>query len=804
MSLGKKSSIRFTGVLMACLFFVSGALWAQKTSNHGNKFEQLGTVLPTPNQYRSMDGAPGPEYWQQRADYDINARLDTENQRLDGQETVTYYNQSPNTLRYLWLQLDENQHEKGADNHNFDPSSINNQMGMSGDALAQIAKADNEDMAKFGHKIQSVTDENDEPLNYFINKTMMRIELPEPLESGESFTFKVDWYYYLTDRMNPLQGGRGGYEYFEDQDEYIFTITQWYPRMCVYSDFEGWQNKQFTGRGEFALNFGNFVVKMDVPKDYVVGSTGECLNYGSLLNETQLKRWEQAKTAKEPVKIVTLDEAKKNAKRKKTKERQTWIYKADMVRDFAWTASRKFVWDAMPHYNEDGKRVMCMSYYPEESYPIYSKYSTKAVAHTLKVYSKYSIPYPYPVAISVEASNGMEYPMICFNYGRAEEDGTYTERAKYGAIGVIIHEVGHNYYPMIINSDERQWTWFDEGINTFVQFLAESEWDNDYPVRRGPAHLITDYMASDPDQLEPIMTNSENIVQFGNNAYAKPATGLNILRETIMGRELFDYAFKEYARRWAFKHPTPADFFRTMEDASGVDLDWFWRGWFYGIEPVDIKLDTVKWFQVDMENDPEPIERTFPQRREEPFRSISQIRNAEDTSIQFLTEEDPDVVDFYTNYKPWETEDSLQQVKVTFFDETYKKKEKEEMFGGKNYYELTFVNEGGLPMPLIVEFTFEDGTKEIDRIPVEIWRKNENKVTKVFVKDKVPTDIRLDPYRETADIDLSDNSWPVQDIKEPSRFQVFKSQYSQEETMNPMQKAIKAGKLDKDGKIIKP
>jgi hypothetical protein len=804
MSLVKKSSIRFTGVLMACLFFVSGALWAQKTSNHGNKFEQLGTVLPTPNQYRSMDGAPGPEYWQQRADYDINARLDTENQRLDGQETVTYYNQSPNTLRYLWLQLDENQHEKGADNHNFDPSSINNQMGMSGDALAQIAKADNEDMAKFGHKIQSVTDENDEPLNYFINKTMMRIELPEPLESGESFTFKVDWYYYLTDRMNPLQGGRGGYEYFEDQDEYIFTITQWYPRMCVYSDFEGWQNKQFTGRGEFALNFGNFVVKMDVPKDYVVGSTGECLNYGSLLNETQLKRWEQAKTAKEPVKIVTLDEAKKNAKRKKTKERQTWIYKADMVRDFAWTASRKFVWDAMPHYNEDGKRVMCMSYYPEESYPIYSKYSTKAVAHTLKVYSKYSIPYPYPVAISVEASNGMEYPMICFNYGRAEEDGTYTERAKYGAIGVIIHEVGHNYYPMIINSDERQWTWFDEGINTFVQFLAESEWDNDYPVRRGPAHLITDYMASDPDQLEPIMTNSENIVQFGNNAYAKPATGLNILRETIMGRELFDYAFKEYARRWAFKHPTPADFFRTMEDASGVDLDWFWRGWFYGIEPVDIKLDTVKWFQVDMENDPEPIERTFPQRREEPFRSISQIRNAEDTSIQFLTEEDPDVVDFYTNYKPWETEDSLQQVKVTFFDETYKKKEKEEMFGGKNYYELTFVNEGGLPMPLIVEFTFEDGTKEIDRIPVEIWRKNENKVTKVFVKDKVPTDIRLDPYRETADIDLSDNSWPVQDIKEPSRFQVFKSQYSQEETMNPMQKAIKAGKLDKDGKIIKP
>ena len=800
----QKSPVYLSRVLLFSLVFLSTALWAQKASNHGNKFEQLGSLLPAPNQYRSMDGAPGPEYWQQRADYDINARLDTENQRLDGQETITYYNQSPNTLRYLWLQLDENQFEQGADNHIFDSNSISNQ-GMSGQQLDQIEKGDNTDLAKHGHKIQSVRDKNDEPLSYFINKTMMRVELPAPLAPGESFTFKIDWYYYLVDRRDPLIGlARGGYEYFEDEDEYLFTITQWYPRMCVYSDFEGWQNKQFTGRGEFALNFGNFVVKIDVPTDYVVGSTGECLNCTSLLNETQLERWEQAQTATEPVQMVTLDEAQKTVKRKKTKERHTWIYKADRVRDFAWTASRKFVWDAMAHYNEDGKRVMCMSYYPEESYPIYSKYSTKAVAHTLDVYSKYSIPYPYPVAISVEAANGMEYPMICFNPGRAEEDGTYTERAKYSAITVIIHEVGHNYFPMIINSDERQWAWFDEGLNTFVQFLAESEWDNNYPVGEGPAHLITDYMSQSPDRLEPIMTNSENIVDYFSNAYRKPATALNVLRETVMGRELFDYAFKEYCRRWAFKHPTPADFFRTMEDASGVDLDWFWRGWFYGIEPVDIKLDTVKWFQVDMENDPEPIERTFPQRREEPFRSISQIRNAADTAITFATEADPDLVDLYTNYKPWETEDSLQQIKVTYFDEAYKQKEKEEKFAGKNYYELTFINEGGLPMPLIVEFTFEDGSKEIDRIPVEIWRKNENQVTRVFVKDKIATDIRLDPYRETADIDLSDNTWPVKDIEEPSRFQVFKSQYSVEETMNPMQKAIKAGKLDKNGKIIKP
>ncbi|MEM9859812.1 MAG: M1 family metallopeptidase, partial [Bacteroidota bacterium] len=539
---------------------------------------------------------------------------------------------------------------------------------------------------KFGHNIEAVLDENGDPLEYRINKTMMRIELPEPLASGETFTFQVDWHYYLTNRVNPLQGGRGGYEYFEDNDNYLFTITQWYPRMCVYSDFEGWQNKQFTGRGEFALNFGNFVVQIDVPDDYVIGSTGECQNIEAMLSSTQLDRWEQAKTAQEPVQIVTLEEAKKNANSKKSTKRKTWIYKANNVRDFAWTASRKFIWDAMPHITEENKRVMCMSYYPKESYPIYSRYSTKTVAHTLETYSKYSIPYPYPVAISVEAANGMEYPMICFNPGRAEEDGTYTERNKNRALMVIVHEVGHNYYPMIINSDERQWAWFDEGINTFMHYVTLQEFDNNYPAEEGPPHLITDYMSRPPEQLEPIMTNSENIVDYFANAYRKPATALAILRETIMGRELFDYAFKEYARRWAFKHPTPADFFRTMEDASGVDLDWFWRGWFYGIEPVDIALEEIEWYKVDLENDPEQREYSYPITRNEPFESISQRRNKADTTIKFAVEEDPDLIDFYSTYKPWETEDSVMTVKLDLFDELVDPKEKEEQYGDLNYY----------------------------------------------------------------------------------------------------------------------
>ncbi|HMQ49762.1 MAG TPA: M1 family metallopeptidase [Saprospiraceae bacterium] len=769
--------------LMGLLFLASSSLlWGQNTSNHGNKFEQLGTLLPSPNQYRSVDGSPGPEYWQQRCDYDIECRLDDKELRLDGEELVTYYNQSPQELRYLWLQLDENEHSPESDNHYFNGSSIKPIMSEQAlDNLEAYKKLD-----KYGHKIESVTDENGQALQYLINKTMMRVDLPKPLQPGEQFSFRIKWHYYIIDRVNGPDGGRGGYEYFEKDGNYLFTITQWYPRLCVYSDFEGWQNKQFTGTGEFALTFGNFVVKMTVPSDYVVGSTGECLNYSTVLTPTQLARWKEAQKAAEPLEIVPLEEAEKNEKKKAATDTKTWIYKADNVRDFAWTASRKFIWDAMAYQNEVGKPVMCMSYYPKEAYPIYSRYSTKAVAHTLKTYSSYSIPYPYPVAISVEAQNGMEYPMICFNPGRAEEDGTYEQGAKQAAISVIIHEVGHNYFPMIINSDERQWAWFDEGINSFVQFLSEQEFDNSYASWGGPAYMIADYMALPKDQLEPIMTNSENIVDYFTNAYMKPAAALNILRETVMGRELFDYAFREYCRRWAFKHPTPADFFRTMEDASGVDLDWFWRGWFYSIDAVDIALDSVSWYQVDMENNPERKENTWTQRNEPPYEHISQIRNREE-GVKFAVDEDPELKDFYSSYRPWETEDSVVTNTMYLYDETFTDKEKEARFGGKNYYHLYFSNKGGLVMPVILEWTFEDGSKEVQRIPVEIWRKNEAKFSKVFVKDKVVTNIKIDPYRETADIDENNNAWPVEEPA-PSRFQVYKK-HKFVEKPNPMQKA---------------
>ncbi len=762
-------------------------------SNHGNRFEQLGTILPSPNEYRTASGAPGPKYWQQRCDYDIKCDLDEQKLRLTGAETITYFNNSPDVLNYLWLQLDENEHSS-KNNANYQHTGSLKHI-LSDQMIDSIERETHPN--DFGVNIVKITDAAGKALTYTINKTMMRVELPMLLKPGQKFIFKINWDYFISNRNR--EAGRGGYEYFAEDGNYLFTMSQWYPRLCVYSDFQGWQNHQFTGHAEFALTFGNFKVQMTVPADHVVGATGECQNYQQVLSPAQFARWQKAQSSKEPLEIVTLDEAKARLKNK-SKEKKTWIFKADNVRDFAWTSSRRLVWDGMPAYVE-GKKVMCMSYYGPEAYPLYRRYSTKVVAHTIKTYSHFTFPYPYPVAQSVEAANGMEYPMICFNYGRAEKDGTYSEATKYGMLGVVIHEVGHNFFPMIVNSDERQWAWMDEGINTFVEYLTEELFDNKFPVKRGPAYLIVDYMKMSKDQLEPIMTNAENVLQLGSNAYGKPAAGLNILRETIMGRKAFDYAFKEYARRWAFKHPTPADFFRTMNDASGENLDWFWRGWFYGTDPVDISLDSVKWFKADINNQPAKFDSAVMTNIERPrvnaFEDISKIRNREDKNITFLTDADTALRDFYWKYDrgiiPYDTT-KFEKRTVRYNDEL--SDSAKQQIAGKNFYELQFSNKGGLVMPLIIEWKYTDGTSEIERIPAQIWRLNENKITKVFVKDKEVASIKLDPMRETADIDESNNSWPK--IPELSRLQVFKAKQKQQRVTsndnNPMQKAQEKNK----------
>lgn len=774
--------MRKIAIALAVIFLCGFRGIAQQTEqNHAERFEQLGSSLRSPNVYRTASGAPGHMYWQQKADHQIEVELNDEKQSIKGWQKVTYHNYSPDPLSYLWIQLDQNERAKDSNTPKVAESKLSQNMTMN--QLQGILWHD----LDLGYKIISVKDMSGRDIPVTINKTMMRVNLPEPLKPGAKMEFTMDWTFNIHDRISFI-GGRPGYEYFEKDGNYLYTMAEWFPRMAVYSDFQGWQNKQFMGRGEFALTFGDYKVKITVPADHMVGATGVLQNAESVLSPTELQRWKEAKKSYDkPVIIRTQSEAEKLEKGR-SKDKKSWIYHAENVRDFAWTSSRKLIWDAMA-VKQQNRDVMAMSYYGKEGNPLWEQYSTKVVAHTIKSYGSKTFDYPYPVAISVEASNGMEYPMICFNYGRPDVDGTYSDAVKYGMISVIIHEVGHNFFPMIVNSDERQWSWMDEGLNTFMQFMAEQEWDRNYPSRRGPAHKIVPYMRSEKHLLEPIMTNSENIIQFGPNAYAKPATALNILRETVMGRELFDYAFKQYSTRWMFKHPTPDDFFRTMEDASAVDLDWYWRGWFFKTEPVDISLESARWFKLDNRSPAEKksdAKKVF--EREENY--VSKSNNIKDNPKTVL-ESDPSTRDFYNSYNPFSVTPDDERAYSEFMARL-SVKEKELLNSNLNFYELKFKNIGGLVMPLIVQFNFTDGSSEIDRIPAEIWRLNESEVSKVFAKTKEVKSIILDPLRETADIDEDNNYWPRQFL--PSRFELFKGNSGARGIStgdNPMKKAKK-------------
>jgi len=737
--------------------------FAQNKLSPVDKFRQLEEILPTPNEYRTASGAPGHRYWQQRADYSIDVELDDANQKIIGSETITYHNNSPDPLTYLWLQLDQNIFEKDSDAKLTQTAPDFNKF--------PYAIAENLIRGEFdgGHRITSVRDDKG-ALPYTIVKTMMRVDLRSPLRPGEQVAFSVDWNYKINDAVKIR--ARSGYEYFPKDGNYHYFIAQWFPRLAAYNDVTGWQHKQFLGQGEFTLEFGDYKVRLTVPDDHIVSATGILQNPEHVLTATQRHRLEQAKTTTKPVLIVTPQEAEANEK-SKPKGKKTWIYHAENVRDFAFASSRKLIWDAQMH-NVEGNRVMAMSLYPKEGNPLWEKYSTAAIIHTLNVYSRYSFTYPYPTAISVYGPvGGMEYPMICFNSPRPEADGTYSARTKYALITVVIHEVGHNFFPMIVNSDERQWTWMDEGLNTFLQYLSEQEWEPNYPSSRGEPKLIVDYMLS--DLQEPIMTNSESVLQLGNNAYAKPATALNILRETILGRKLFDYSFREYSRRWKFKRPMPADFFRTMEDASGIDLDWFWRGWFYTTDHVDIAIDSVRLFRIDTHNPDYEKAEARKQREAEPV-TLSKERNR---SLPKQTEKDPSLNDFYNTYDNLKVTNRDRQEYERFLA-SLSPDEKSLLDAGLNFYAIDLKNIGGLVMPVIFEIEYTDGTKEEIRIPAEIWRKNSIEVSKLIVSRKEIKSITLDPRLETADTDVSNNYFPPRPVK--SKFQLFKEQ----QEPNPM------------------
>ena len=741
--------MKFIYIAVFVIFFAFD-IAAQNQAWKG-KFEQLGEVLPTPNSYRTGSGAPGQNYWQQRADYVIDAEIDDNTQLLTGSETITYYNNAPEALSFLWLQLDQNIYAEG---NLTDQSRI----GLIRDSvpasffkpLSGVTISD----YKGGFTIKSVKYEGSKNLPYIINHTMMRVDLPVPLKTGEKFTFSVAWSFIESDRQ--VFDGRSGYEFFPEDGNYVYTFAQWFPRMCVYDDYEGWQNKQFLGQGEFALVFGNYKVRITVPSDHIVGATGLIQNPKDVLSKEQLERLEKAKkTFDKPVFIVTQEEATKREKSKSTKK-STWEFYAENVRDFAFASSRKFIWDAQA-VKVGNRTPLAQSLYPKEGNPLWEKESTKAIKNTLELYSERTFDYPYPVAYSVHsAEQGMEYPMICFNGERPNKEGKYSKQTLYGLVQVVVHEIGHNFFPMIVNSDERQWSWMDEGLNTF---LEKETVRTRYPElfgTHGTPRGIVPFMKGDKSQMRPIMTMSDNVrkSEFGFNAYTKPSAALTILRETVMGPELFDKAFREYAERWAFKHPKPADFFRTMEDVSAVDLDWFWRGWFYTNDNVDVDLAEVKWFKLRSEKmDPE---RKDVKVRKGDLASTEGSKNGNDFSNGpegFTLTNTPDILNGEFRSR---IDDNAIRLRLE----------------GKNIYQIKFRNVGGLVTPLVIEWTYTDGSKEIERIPAEVWRINEAEITKVFIKDKEVVNILLDPNFELADTNQDNNIFPKRAM--PSKFEQFK------------------------------
>ncbi|TDO77852.1 hypothetical protein EV143_10385 [Flavobacterium chryseum] len=738
----------FPAILMAQEKTTTTAAPKQQGKYDTNKFSQMYDLLATPNMFRTASGAPGPAYYQQQADYKIDIELDDKNSKLTGSEVITYSNNSPDSLEYLWIQLDQNQAKANTQSTLAESEKINQVLALDGFSSKYLRK----DLER-GFNIEQVKDIKGNPMSYTINETMMRINLATPLKPGEKISLAIKWWYNINNYRK--EGGRSGYELFEKDGNKLYVIAQFYPRMAVYNDVEGWQNMQFWGSGEFALPFGNFDVNITVPADHVIDATGELTNRAEVFTAEQVKRYEQAqKSFDKPVVIVTQAEAEATEKGFSEKKK-TWKFSAKNVRDFGIASSRKFIYDAMA-VKLGGKIVMAESVYPKEANPLWGETSTMTVAHTLKSYSSHTFDYPYPKAVSVSAEDqGMEYPMICWNFGRPDENGVTSKEVKNGMIGVVIHEVGHTFFPMIVNSDERQWTWMDEGLNSFLEYLAEQELDPNFPSRRGPAKNIVPYMSGDQKFLEPIMSNSETIVQFGNNAYGKPATGLNILREVVMGKELFDYAFRTYANRWKFKHPTPEDFFRTMEDASAVDLDWFFRGWFYSTDFVDIGIKEVKQYYVS----------------ETPTADIKDVKVRKG---RFGFEKGPFV--YLVAAENAEVNASkkkalkVEDVKLLseYVDKTFTAEEKASLKSPKYFYEVEFNKPGGMIMPILVEITYEDGSKDNYQYPAQIWRKNNDTAKKVYATSKAIKSIQVDPKLMTADIDVTNNSWPK--VEEKSKF----------------------------------
>ena len=795
---------------------------AKRDTHVIDKFRQLGTTLADPNEVRTAAGAPGPEYWQQRADYKIKARLDEQARRVSASQTIRYTNASPHALRYIWVQLDQNRFRRDS----LEQRSATGEKAEDGvsDQVSFKRMRKHQALADvdYGFELERVADGAGRDLPHTVVDTMMRVDLPGVLKPGARTTLRIDWSFNIVDEA--AVGSRGGFEHLRDNDTYIYFLAQWFPRVAAYTDYASWQHKQFLGRGEFTLEFGDYEVELTVPADHVVSATGVLQNPDSVLSAAQQKRLDEARESAKPVFIVTPEEAREN-EQTKAQGMKTWRFKAQNVRDFAWASSRTFIWDAAVHKQQvpagmnAPEEVLSMSFYPNVAEPLWSQYSTEAVMHTMDVYSRFSFPYPYPTAQSVNTweRGGMEYPMITFNGYRPTKirdkdrkglvseapEATYKRGTKGSMIGVIIHEIGHIYFPMTVNSDEREWTWMDEGLNSFLQYLAELEWEENYHDSKSTPSIldrIGPYMIS--QNQVPVMSQSDSILQFGPNAYTKPAAALVVLRETVMGRELFDFAFKEYSRRWRFKRPTPEDFFRTMEDASGVDLDWFWRGWFYSTDHVDVDLASIREYRISTMN-PEvemPETRQLDQQlKREP---LEQIRNREEQRTPRI-ERVPGLRDFYNENDKYTVSNQQRKTYREYLEglEPWERDVLDRAVADGDYiYFIDFQNVGGLVTPLPLQLTYADGSVEALMVPAEIWRRNTSVVTQFLVRDKRLQAVELDPHHQTADVNRANNYFPRRIM--PSRLQLFKYESTDRDLMRDMLVELKDEAAGEPGKAM--
>lgn len=711
---------------------------------------------PPGNDYRTAGGAPGQRYWQQAVDYDIAVRLDERTKSLIGREQVVYRNNSPDALAYLWFALDQNAFQR----HSMAEAS-RTVAGTSINAL-DVRLATRSSRWRGGFTIQQVIDDAGRALEFSVVDGLMRVELPRAVSArGGQVRLSVHWTLPLVPTASTFD--RSGYECFEVEHaeaSCIFQAGQWFPRLAAYSDYAGWHLQPFLGLGEFTLEFGNYRVAITVPADHIVSSTGELDNAAEILSSAQRDRLRRARTSDEPMYVVTPEEAQLAEQRRRSGEK-TWIFKADNVRDVAWASSRSFIWDAMGVAQASSQRpvVMAMSFFPRQARPLWDAYSTRAIAHTLLTFSEFTFPYPYPVAQSVNgpvggnAPSGMEYPMIGFNGARPERDPktgqlSYGKLAKQGLIGTVIHETGHNYFPMIVNSDERQWAWMDEGLNSFLEYQALRRWDPSIDIALGEPRDIVEYMQS-PDQV-PVMTRADALVQFGRNAYAKPATALVILRETVLGREAFDRAFREYAQRWRFKRPTPHDFFRSIEQSSGRDLSWFWEDWFFSTRHVDIALDDIVCWRIDS-GDPDTEAQWL---REQRARQPVSMTTPE--ASQTVETRDPATRDFYSQRDEFAVTSKARRDAETARSQLTAE-DAATLATADRFYRFTFRNVGGVIMPVLLRLEFSDGTIESVHIPAEVWRRDRQRITWQYLSNKSLVRAAIDPRWETADADRRNN-----------------------------------------------